>query len=463
MTALLASDDYVFESAQALANELSPFEFKQPKHPNRSSDLGNYETQLAITELLFACERNWLDAIKSGLRANDAKEIAQVLKFEPQQLQLIFQLALAAGLIGQEEGRYVATQAGLDWLDQDPGNRWKILAGPILDLPKFPLSQEDLLDQLRLEYPLADPNELQILRFGHCLGLLDDLRPTPLLIAAQLDLANAAMLTSDAYPEPASRVILQGDLSIISPGPLSPQVHKQLDLIAESEDLGLACRFRLSLNSILHAMETGLVASEIEDLLTDLSGAGLPQPVSYLLNQAQRKFGELVVLAVQDGSMVSAKDPILLAQIRNDSRVAGLMLRDSEYGLVSRLGAQMIYFNLRAAGYPAVMVDEASNILSPRSSRVSLVTKELDGALLLARELIAGEAKAPSTDDHLRQLQFALKNKLQVGIRVDMPDGITEMVMTPLGISGGRFRGRDVVKEAERTLPLSRIQAVWLS
>mgnify|MGYP006204395481 CR=1 FL=1 len=72
-------------------------------------------------------------------------------------------------------------------------------------------------------------------------------------------------------------------------------------------------------------------------------------------------------------------------------------------------------------------------------------------------------AKAPSPDDHLRQLQFALKNKLRVGVRVDMPEGVVEIVMTPLGIAGGRFRGRDVEKEAERTLPLSRIQAVWLS
>jgi hypothetical protein len=109
------------------------------------------------------------------------------------------------------------------------------------------------------------------------------------------------------------------------------------------------------------------------------------------------------------------------------------------------------------------MIDEQGNTISPRTKAVAADSKGADAELAIADSLLSNENKEPEVDDHLRQLQFALKNKLRVGIRVEMPEGMSEFEMTPLGIAGGRFRGRDVEKEAERTLPLSRIQAVWLS
>jgi hypothetical protein len=139
------------------------------------------------------------------------------------------------------------------------------------------------------------------------------------------------------------------------------------------------------------------------------------------------------------------------------------MLKGENGHLVSRLNPSLIYFNLRDAGYPVIQLDEAGKVVAPRLSQIFAEPELVDVFALQAKSLLSAEAKAPSPDDHLRQLQFALKNKLKVGVRVDMPEGIVEIEMTPLGIAGGRFRGRDVVKEAERTLPLSRIQAVWLS
>ena len=63
-----------------------------------------------------------------------------------------------------------------------------------------------------------------------------------------------------------------------------------------------------------------------------------------------------------------------------------------------------------------------------------------------------------------RQLQFALKNKMKVGLRVSYPDGSEkEHLIEPLGVAGGRVRGRDALKQAEVTLPLSRVIAIWLA
>ncbi len=461
--AFLASETGAFESAVELVNELQPIKLKPVKHELGSSELSNYETQLAITEILFACERHWLESVKAGLRAAEAKDLAAVLKMDLAQLQLRFQLARRAGLVDVVENRYVSTIKGLNWLDADPAQRWLILADSAWDLPELEIGTESLNQQLSEQYPLFDQNDLELLRYGHILGLLSDFEPTALFQAASKDLANAGQLVWDQFPKPVSRIIIQGDLSLISPGPLSADVHKQIDLLAQSEDLGLACRFRLSLNSILHAMEMGMTAAEIEQILLSLSGSDLPQPVSYLLAQAKKKFGELTVRAGEGQSIVESSDEILLTQIVNENGLAALMLKGENGHLVSRLNPSLIYFNLRDAGYPVIQLDEAGKVVAPRLSQIFTEPELVDIFALQAKSLLSAEAKAPSPDDHLRQLQFALKNKLKVGVRVDMPEGIVEIEMTPLGIAGGRFRGRDVVKEAERTLPLSRIQAVWLS
>jgi hypothetical protein len=150
-------------------------------------------------------------------------------------------------------------------------------------------------------------------------------------------------------------------------------------------------------------------------------------------------------------------------QIQNESGLRGLMLRSTSGGLESRLGSELVYFNLRDHGYPAIMVDSEGAVISPRTEANWTEQSGADLAMQLASALISSEAKAPDLNDHLRQLQFALKNKLKVGLKVDMPEGIKEFEMIPLGISAGRFRGRDTEKEAERTLPLSRIQSIWLS
>jgi hypothetical protein len=459
----LASDTAAFESAVELVRELQPIRLKPVKHELVSSELSNYETHLAITEILFACERHWLEAVKAGLRAAEAKDLAAVLKMDLAQLQLRFQLAKRAGLVDVVENRYVSTIRGLNWLDADPASRWVQLASAVWDLPPMAVGSASLELQLSEQYPLFDQNDLEVLRFGHILGLLSDFEPTSLFKAAHKDLANAGQLVWDQFPKPVSRIIIQGDLSVISPGPLAPDVHKQIDLLAQSEDLGLACRFRLSLNSILHAMEMGMTAEEIEEILLSLSGSDLPQPVSYLLAQAKKKFGELTVRAGEGQSIIESSDAILLTQIVNENSLAALMLKGENDHLISRLNPSLIYFNLRDAGYPVIQLDEAGKVVAPRLSQVFIEPETVDIFALQAKSLLSAEAKAPSPDDHLRQLQFALKNKLKVGVRVDMPEGIVEIEMTPLGIAGGRFRGRDVVKEAERTLPLSRIQAVWLS
>ena len=71
LAANLATENLVLEEASLLAQELQPAAFKPTKR--HGSYLSAYETLLSITELLFACERHWLDVIRAGIRSQDAK------------------------------------------------------------------------------------------------------------------------------------------------------------------------------------------------------------------------------------------------------------------------------------------------------------------------------------------------------------------------------------------------------
>jgi hypothetical protein len=464
--AMLSSKDAVFETAVELAKSLSPVVIKPSKNQQAGSPHSAYETLMAVTELLFACERNWLSVIRSGLRAQDAKELSEILKLPTTEIQLRFLLAQRAGLIIALEDRFVATQTGLDWLDKSNSRRWEALAQSVFDLPKMELSDGLLSESIAQQFPLKNQNDIQLLVFGPSLGLLDAGVPTQALkLASAKSLTEAAKHLSEALPAPVSKLIVQADLSITSPGPITPALHKDLDIFAQSEDLGLACRFRLSLMSITHGLETGLSIAQITQTLKDLSERELPQPVNYLLAEAARRFGELTVQESALGTLIACADPILLAQIGNEAGLSALMLRRTSEGkLESRLGVAMIYFNLRQAGYPAVMIDEKNVIVSPRL-RIELPLVAIDQSTLdRAARLLSEESKEPAQDDMLRQLQFALKNKLKVTIKLQRPEGHeVEYHIEPLGIAGGRIRGRDLEKEAELTLPLARVSAVWLS
>jgi hypothetical protein len=320
----------------------------------------------------------------------------------------------------------------------------------------------NIAEQILNAFPLIDLGAIELLEYGAFLGLLDGEVLLPPMLEKNLE--KVALAVIKELPKAEERLIIQGDLSIICPGPLSPSLHRQLDSFAESEDLGLAARFRLSSLTLSHALEIGMQLPEIESLLISLSGKELPQPVKYLFDEVKRRFGQLKVLVGETGTIVESDDHILITQIANESKLSGLMLQPITPGqLASRLDAELIYFNLRDAGYQAVMFAEGK-VVSPRFRNFESVPhQESDELLELCEKLLSGTEVEMQENDILRQLQFALKNKLLVRLKVELQDGSEqEFELAPLGISANRLRGKDTEAEAERTLPISRIRSVLL-
>lgn len=457
---LALSGNSVFPEATEVVAELEPIGFRT--NTTNGNALSAYETMLCITELLFLCERHWLGVIRAGIRSQDAKEVAQKLKLTAKDVQLRFQLAMKAGLIAAQQERWVATEQGLAWLELDRAQAWQQLAAPLWNLPEIELNQGSISLQLRAKYPLIDLGKFEILSFGAFLGLLDqDQVLEPL---TKKELSEAAKLIVKQLPKAEDRLVVQGDLSIVCPGPISPSLHRELDSFAESEDLGLAARFRVSALTLSHAMEIGLELAEVMNLLAKRSGKPLPQPFSYLVEDVLRRFGQLRVLIGEAGTIVESPDAILITQIKNEARLNGLMLqRITENQLASRLDAEMIYFNLRDAGYLAVMYHE-DKLVSPRfRGSMAIASEQKDPVLEVCERLLSGKEVALGENEILRQLQFALKNKLRVLIKVELQDGSDQQFeLAPLGIAANRLRGKDLEKEAERTLPISRIRSVTL-
>ncbi len=455
-SALLA-DSKVFVEAQEVLLQLRPL--GKPKLNVSSTSLSAYETLLAITEIILATEQHWLETTKTGLKSLDAKLIAEKFKWSSADLQLRFRLAVRANLVSEHLGRWVSGPSAEAWLRKSRADAWQEIAQSAWDLPKIVLKDVSIFDQLAGSYPLMDFSKVALLEFGPALGLIDLDRPRKPLLAGSFQAVSKAIALE--LPKPEKKLLVQGDLSVVCPGPIDSSLHRLLDSFADSEDLGLASRFRLTPLSISHHLECGGDLGEIEKTLVSASKSELPQPVQYLLAETRERYGSLRVVAGSPTQIVCS-DAILLTQILNEKSLVHLSLRKTETGLTSPASQELCYFSLRECGYSAVMVSENGNILSPRFSFEQSAAPE-SNFLARAKNLLSGEQVSADLGDIQRQLRFALKNKLQVTVGIELDGEVQRMLLTPLGIAGNRLRGRDEAKQAERTLPLSRIRSVVLS
>ena len=454
----LLADSSVFPEASELAKSLKPM--RKPEFEDFGGSLALIETLMSLTELLYALEQHWFETTKSGIRSNDAKPIAEKFHTPAKRMQQRFQLAMAADLVQEHGGRWAVSPSGREWLAMDRESAWQKLAEAIWDLPDGEYSVGEITAQIEENFPLLDQSSLNFLRFAQHLGLMqrDELK----VAVGTEPLAKIAAKMISQLPQDEDRIIVQSDLSIICTGPISPALHGALDSFAISEELGLASRFRLSQLSISHFLETGGTIAEVAAALEQFSNKELPQPVRYLLVDAERKFGQLKIHAGRP-TLISSTDPILLTQLANEKSLAHLALQTTEEGLCTNAGVELTYFSLRSCSYAAIMVGEGG-VISPRMDQVSTQPISPERQLsALAKQLIDSESATGETSEVRRVLQFALKNRLEITVEFEDQAGALETVkLIPLGLTDSRLRGRETVREAERTLPVARIKSATL-
>ncbi|MFI9506090.1 helicase-associated domain-containing protein [Nocardia sp. NPDC052566] len=309
-----------------------------------------------------------------------------------------------------------------------------------------------------------------------------------LLHGAPTSAADAEAEMESALPAPVDHVLVQADLTVIAPGPLTPELQQRVALVADVESAGAATVYRISEQSARRALDAGMTAAELHALFTTHSRTPIPQALTYLIDDVARRHGQLRAGMAQ--SFVRSDDPALLAQVLAAPVASALALRAiAPTVAIAQAPLGELLEQLRAAGFAPAGEDSAGGIvdLRPRGARISVranarqpyrptppSTEQLE---MLVAELRAGERAASaragqavrpdgtrtSTAATLALLQLAARVRRSVNIGyVDASGVASQRVVEPLKVGNGQLDALDPVTGAVRHFTLHRIASVAL-
>lgn len=456
---------------------------------DRDAGIEIFETLQAITELIFDLEHRYVREVgRKNVGLPDLKRLASHLRKTTDYAKQIYELASLSGVIVLADGRWQLSLGAENWLSWTPDQRfshlaktWRLILGDASarELQAGFERQHGVISldqQLKLTYPFADGSvsskiaKLENLAALIGLGAAGWMSSWTKAVLAS-DFKTAGNDASAKLPTPQRRLICQADLSLIAPGPLPTDVEIMIRRFADTEQIGMASTYRLSALSISHGLETGLDISSIRTLLEELSEKSLPQPIEYLINEAEKRFARLQIVEAGEGERVYLKssDPVLLAEILNESKLKPFALSQLEDGtLATRFEADVLYFALREVGFVAVRVDAKGKVISPLAvSRQKLDSEQANSVAADITRIREQEEKigsSPDDDDLQRQIQLAIKNKAKATFTVTSNSGAEiEFLLEPIGIANGRLRAKDRKADIERTLPITSIIKVTLN
>lgn len=483
---------------------------------------------LATVMGVIALAEGWADdeapAVlrKGGLGVRDLAATARMLEVDERTAALWIETAYAAHLIGRDgeaEERWRPTTAYDDWHDAPLADQWLRLARAWWTAPRAPalvgaeanalsddverrgqpLVREQVvavLDSLPAGCAPRDPDavveaidaraprqasarradqvravleELEILGFTGGRALADMGR------AAAAPSADAVEIIAAAMPAPLDHVLLQADLTAIAPGPLLPDIARELRLMADVESTGGAIVHRFSAASVRRALDAGRDAAEMLDFLGRVSRTPVPQPLSYLIDDSARRHGTVRV-------------GIATAYIRCDDEATISVLladpRSAELGCV-RVSPTVVTVSgriedaveiLRDLGlHPVAETPDGAvahaprrRARAPRHETGAPVTRR-DAGPALVRAAVATlrsgqRAALPESDstldpmpvaDTLSVLRRAISSETPV--RISGADG--EGLVDPLRLQAGVLTAVDRVTGEVRTFPVSQIHA----
>lgn len=491
-----------------------------------------------VARLLEECEQRPGTLLKSGgVGIRDVRRVAGVLGVgEPNAAQVI-ELAAAAGLLGRDDGQLLPTSGYDAWRTSDTSSRWAVLAQAWLDLhdhlsiagspdasgkPVPPMVRDSpdphatrvrrLLLASLAELPAGTASSVESLvgqlRWSAPSAWLDG--PGPGVLVEELEmfgLSAEGALTSlgralgegglpqarDALqgllPPDTREFVLQADFTAIATGELAPDVRLELELMADLESSGAASVYRFSPDSLRRAFDMGRDSASLLAFLDEHAPRGVPQPLSYLVGDIGRRFGQLRVSGV--GAYVRSDDTTLLAELTRVRALATLGLSLIAPTVLTTLAdAKTVVAALRAQGYlPAAEgPDGEPTVLLPvrRRAAVSLPARggsapDLVGLVARLRQagpdivgrqltLVPGhELPDLDSEDGTRPtdrasdpgmvsalLALAVEQEWALGVTVDG----TEVIMLPYGVDGHYLSGEHAASWAPFHKPIASLTSV---
>ncbi|MDQ1121468.1 helicase-associated domain-containing protein [Microbacterium trichothecenolyticum] len=394
----------------------------------------------------------------------------------PAEADLLVGLAAAVGLLGTNDRAWLVSSAGREWLRLPTLERWERTARALRDALPAAFRDDAGGWIAPAQWPGATPFDPEgperaaswarrLQRWG-VIDAAGGVPPWARRLAAGGDVDVSAL--RDLLPPEVDRVYLQNDLTAIAPGPLAPHLDVRLRSMAARESRAQASSYRFSAASIGAAITAGETADSLRDFLTALSLTGLPQPLAYVIERTAAEHGRVRVAADPASRLtrVLTDDATLLRSMEVDQSLRSIALSRSDDELISHVSADVVFWALTDAHYPAVAVDGDGR---PRAlERAKLAPAPSSGAdpaatygPLLARLRAGAEDSDAAWLE--RELDQAVRARAVIDVTVRLPDGSARVFrLEATGLGGGRLRGRDRGADVERTLPLSHIDGVAL-
>jgi Helicase conserved C-terminal domain len=357
-----------------------------------------------------------------GLGIRDLRKAAMAVDVDLTAAALFTEVARAAGLLGASSlraGEWLPTCAFDTWLDRCPADRWAEFVSAWLATTRMPglagrkddrgriqgiltagldrmdaprvrarvlgelataapgtsVSAATMLERLAWRWPRR-PQQPQAmlaqdaLREAALLGLtgLGALASHGRAAVSAGMAASAAALAS-ILPEPVCHVLLQADLTAVAPGPLAPDLARDLSIAADVESRGGATVYRFSAGSVRRAMDAGGTAEGLLAMLAERSRTPVPQPLRYLIEDVARRHGSIRAGAAS--AYIRCDDPAVVAEIAADRRAARLNLCQlAPTVLVSTSRRAEVLAVLRRLGYaPAAESANGTVEITPPATR----------------------------------------------------------------------------------------------
>ena len=419
----------------------------------------------------------------------------------PATATLVLELCRATGLLATDGRAWLPTMAFDRWASAPDRRRWQILVEAFRAMAAWPgagallTPGEDvawaapmrtlLLDELRAAPAgVAVTGELLTARLAWLRPLWDTedlprridqvLRELTLLGFVALG-RRSALADPDHepdFPDHVERVIIQGDLTAVSPGPLTREVSSTLGVLADRESVGGAGVHRFTADSIRRALDAGWNAESIREWITRHSDTGLPQPLAYLVDDVARRHGAVQVSAVS--AVITVDDPVVAEALLNDVRARPLGLRRLAGGVLGSIAEpEDVVALLRLLGHAPIARDASGEpAVAPTSRRARLTPVPVsDRPPLLDLHRLAEDLVRRENPEVLaasgRRIVDLLTNHQgdDTWFEIDrvLDDGTpATSVARVMGIMSGSVRLQQRAAPAI-TVPLSRIVAVRLS
>jgi hypothetical protein len=445
---------------------------------DRDCGIHAFEAIQSVTELVFSLDQHFVREVSKGsMGLPDIKRLSSHLGKSKEYVKAIVELAKVSGVVAISEKRFHPTDLADTWIAADPKSRWQVLANAWLAILGASGAKElalqlaqnptkSLAELVGSSFPLVNASAqsriARVAELADAIGLSGNgFAASWLGVVLGGKVAVAAKSVDQRLPAQQERIIVQADLSIIAPGPLSSTLEIELRKFTDTENIGLATGYRISPLSISCGLEEGMTEKQIRTLLEKLSGSAIPQPVDYLISETAARFGRLKIAAHESGSKLNSTDELLATQILMDSKLKSFGLRKSEGEIVSLLEPESLYHALRENGYLAIRVDGEGKVIAPsalhkNNSHTAMFEDQL--ARLRKQDLeIADQAPESDVD---RKIQLALASKSILLVEINANGKVMNFVLEPIGLANGRLRARDRKADIERTLPVSAITSI---